>query len=285
MKLTKAAEVLTGICLLLFQTSYAEDKASLCQGAFAAKSTTFVQPAQSYLGRSIQKLRAKIFPSIGYFDGPVLDSNDFISIRQALSVSEGNGATIINVNPFTPEIAKKMRLAFIEANPSRNDYLLGEKVKGVFGHTYFEDFKSWLLSQTQKVSSAEIEQFQKEMEEYLYQVRYIILKTDRQNIDLIHTVIRTDQSLRFVQGHRHGNSSHNDFYLISSIAPVGWNTFYMRGRQKVLSRLGHTTILSEQDRVKTLLEKGELPYHGTPKSKTNRLHLMSVFKKHIPTEM
>ena len=51
----------------------------------------------------------------------------------------------------------------------------------------------------------------------------------------------------------------------------------------MLSCLGHTTILSEPERIKTFLENEEPPDYGTPYSKRKRLLLISFFKKIHPT--
>ena len=82
--------------MLLFQTTYAKDKSLSRQSAFATKRSALTSTIKSHLSQSAQRLRANLFPTIGYFDGPVLDSNDFSSIRQALSVNEGDGAAIID---------------------------------------------------------------------------------------------------------------------------------------------------------------------------------------------
>ena len=95
-------------------------------------------------------------------------------------------------------------------------------------------------------------------------------------------MIRTDRSPVFIPIHNHKDFK-LDAYITATIAPVGWNTYYMRGRKKALSRLGHTTILTEPERIKTFLENKEPPDHGTPYSKRKRLLLISFFKKVHPT--
>ena len=81
---------------------FCNSRMSICQSAFAAKGARLAKSVRSHLNQSIQQLRVKIFPAIGYFDGPILDPSDTISIHQALSVNEGDSAAIIDINPFIP---------------------------------------------------------------------------------------------------------------------------------------------------------------------------------------
>ena len=285
-KIQKVAGSLLGFCLLMSQTTYAEDKPSSCQSFFAVNGAIVT----NVISQSRQRARENLFPEISYISGTVLDQNNTIYIYQALSVSRGNGAAIIDINPFTPELAEKIRQAIHEASsdPKRN-YANRNGLSGLgFHQSYYEedwkDFKAWLLEKQQIISSEEIDQFQQQVDEYLHQVKQLILRTDRQNIKLKFFVIRTDKILYFTPGHRHTEPEYDAIYLTASIAPVGLGTYYVKSfdgkQQRVLPRSGHTVIMSDRRRMKTFAEEGYLPvFHGTPHDIDKRLIILSVFEK------
>lgn len=282
-KINRVIGLLVGICLLLFQTTHAEDKQSLCQGTFAKKSIALVGSMKSRLNQSVQHFRAKFFPTIGYFPGPVLDPNDSISIRQALSVSEGDGAAIIDINPFSPEIAEKIRQA-IDYSSRGHHYPIRRSLSNLVSYEdNWKAFKTLLLG-TQIISSEEIDQFRKEMEEYLHQVKQVILRTDGQSIELLFSFIQID-NVFFVPEHRHTSALFKDVYVTANIAPIGWNTYYWKvmdgERRKVLSHSGHTTILSDLRRINTISERGDPLLHGSPSKRQKRLLIISLFRDKV----
>lgn len=296
---------LTGVYLLLFlQISHAGEKAivSSCWRAWAVKNLAVIDTIKSNLVQSTQQLRENFFPTIDYFDGPVLDQNDTLSIRQALSVSEGDGAAIVNINPFTPEIAEKVRQAIHDSFASKTLHYTAKN--GLLGlgfnfRSYEEDwrdFKRWLLSDKGTISSEEIDQFRREVDEYLHQVKQIALRTDGHQVKLKFLIIRTDKMIRhsrrnpnpanrstyFILKHKHTDKEYKNYYLGASIAPVGLSTYYMRAfegdQQKVLSRSGNAVIMTELGRITALSEEGEPPTHGTPGYRKERLVLLSEFQ-------
>ena len=299
-KIKRTVRFLLGVYLLLLQTAHAEEKTALCWRVWAAKGSLSVNAIRSNLDQSAQRLRERFFPTIGYFDGPVLDRNDTTSIRQALSVSEGDGAAIVDINPFTPEIAEKVRQAIHDSFISKTDqYSVRNGLPGLgFNFRSYEEdwgaFRNWLLSDKGIISSEEVDQFRREMDEYLHQVKQTILKTDGRNIELKYFVIRTDRMIRtvtvgargrmsyFVRGDRHISSGYDEYHISASIAPVGWSTYYVRSfderQRKLLSRSGHTLIMSEKGRIRTLSEQGDPTLHGTPGQFRKRLFILSIFE-------
>ena len=161
----------------------------------------------------------------------MLDRNDTTSIRQALSVSEGDGAAIVNINPFTPEIAEKVRQAIHDSFISKTvQYIVRNGLPGLgFNFRSYEEdweaFRNWLLSDKGIVSSEEVDQFRRDMDEYLHQVRQTISKTDGRNIELKFFVIRTDRMIR------RSKSNPN---------PLKGRSFFIRSHD--MMTLGHTGI-------------------------------------------
>lgn len=294
-KIKKVAGFLLWVCLLMLQTTHAEDKKSLCQVVFDPENVDVINTSNQIAGQQLKEdfssKRDNSSESVeDYISGSVLDQNNAISIRQALSVSRGYGAAIVNVNTFTPELAEKIRLAIHEAlSDPKNNYADRNGLPGLgfFGSLYEEDwteFKIWLLEKQRKVFSTEIDRFRHQVDEYLYQVKDLIFRTDRQNIKLKFFVIRTDKILYFIDAHRHIEPEYDTVYLTTSIAPVGLGTYYEKWvdgkQQRVLPHWGNTVIMSDKARMKTFSEEDYTPvFHGTPHGLEKRLIILSVFEK------
>lgn len=293
-----------GVCLLFCQPAYSTEKISLCW-------SSFVDSVGFYFKTRLQIL--KDTPP-QYVSGSVLKQNDIASIRGALNLQNGEGAAIVNVNTFTLEIAEKMRRAIQDAS-SKNERLPRHTLpeKPLYFHFHarkrnfvpelilnrrgssfdrdWKDFKAWLQEKTQVISSEEIDQFRKEIDEYIDQIKQMILEVDGQNIELNQLIIRTEKG-RFVSGHTHGPRLQKypahfpaDFvpdYITASIAPIGLSTFYTNQQNtrgvRILSYSGDTVILSEEDRIEKMKEPGSFPFHGTPGILKERLILLFGFK-------
>ena len=274
--------------LLLSQSVYAENKTALYQPVFSKnKVLAALDKCNSYFNQLAHQLKEKVNPITGaYAPAPVLDKNDLSSIRKALSLDQGGGAVSVNINPFTPEIAEKIRQAIHVPNRGGN-YLAANGLPGLGFNLRIYDkewtlFKDWLLSKTQIISSEEIDQFRKEVDQFLLEVRQTILKTDGQKTKPKFFVIRTDQILYFTPPHRHTEQEYDRVYISASIAPVGLGTYYelktpTGKQQKALPRSVHTTIMSEKGRMKVLSESGEPTLHGTPNPVKDRLYLIGLF--------
>ena len=291
-----------GVCLLLCQPAYSTKRTS-CWSSFSNN-------VRWYFKTRLQILKED-FTLPRYVSGSVLEPNDITSIRQALSYPNGDAAAIVNINTFTLEIAEKMRQAIQDAS-SKNErlpkYTLPEKplyfhfrdrgrnfvpelqLKAIDGS--FEkdwgDFKAWLQDKTQIISLEEIEQFQREVDEYVDQIKQMILEVDGQNVEFYNLIIRTEKG-RYVSGHKHGprliKFPTNDlipFYITASIAPIGLSTFYTRSRpynskDYILSYSGHTVLLSEEGRIEKMGHTF-FPKHGTPITSKKRFFLLFGFK-------
>ena len=306
MKNKKYNELITGFvfggCLLLYQPAYAVKKTFLCRNLFV---NSLVAHIETNLYKSKNKSKQDFTP-LQYVFGPVLESNDITSIQQALNV---DGAAIVNINTFTREIAEKMRQAIHEAS-SKNSKLPFFKQKKP-DYFYFNpegkhfvpelsfvpknkllekdwrDFKEWLESKTQIISSEEIGQFQTEVNEYIAQIKQMILEVDKQEVELDSFYIRTEKG-RFEPGHKHYELGrlplrrYNPKYITVSISPIGLSTFYTKPldttRKRMISDLGHTVVLSERDRIRKMKKPRSLPFHGTPNIFKERLFLLFLFR-------
>ena len=293
-----------GVCLLLCQPAYSTKKTS-CWSSFSNNVSWYFKTRLQILKEDFTLPR--------YVSGSVLEPNDITPIRQALSYPNGDATAIVNINTFTLEIAEKMRQAIQEAS-SKNErlpkYTLPEKslyfhsrdrrrnfvpelqLKAIDGS--FEkdwgDFKAWLQDKTQIISLEEIEQFQREVDEYADQIKQMILEVDGQNVELYDLIIRTEKG-RYVSGHTHhrgvftfkrSDPNGEPFpYITASIAPIGLSTFYTRSRpynskDYILSYSGHTVILSEEGRIEKMGHTF-FPYHGTPFTSKKRFYLLFTF--------
>ena len=231
--------------------------------------------------------------------GSALEPNDIISIRQSLS---DDSAAIVNINTFSLEIAEKMRQAIHDASSKNSGMPFFSSTKP--GYFYFNpekrnavqelvlkssngsfekdwrNFKAWLQNKTQIISSEEIEQFQKEVDEYVEQIKQMISEVDGQSIELYRFVIRTEKG-RFEPGHKHTSFGRNPNYILASIAPIGLGTFYMRSfdvvGDRIVSNSGHTVILSEGGRIRKMREPAFYPFHGTPGISEERLFFLFSF--------
>lgn len=290
-KTAPVAVFLWGLCLLLSQTAYAKDKAlenetSSCQHPFLKKITTVARDAKSGLIQSVKSLEktrtavAGYLPA-GYSPGTVLDRNDSQSIHQALSVIQGDGAAIININPFTLKIAEKLRKA-IRASFFLSDQFIFRQAS--YEEDWGEFINGWLLPKTRIISPEEIDQFRKELEKFLSEIKQTILEVDGQIVELETLAIRAGGIAYITPAHTHAGET--DSYIVATIAPVGLSTYYYinnnRWRaalKKVISPSEHTVVLSNPDRVKTLSENRKLVLHGTPFRLRKRLLILASFKK------
>lgn len=287
---------------LLFQTAYAtnevtDKKPSFCQLQFIEKIKAVSGITKSYLKKPAHSLKKGINSVLErrYIQWPVLDQNDFHSIHQALSTTQSDGAAIIDIRPFTPELAEKIRKAILLAKPRsyHRGYFIENSEKLTFeGFRYEEDwetFKKWLLSKTQIISSEDIDQFRQEVDEFLSEIKQAILKADGQDIKLSYFVIRASRVHHFDLPHSHGVYSNLDKYLTATIAPVGLSTYYYHTNRKgnrwlpkkikVFSPSGHAIIMAETTRAEHFSENRDLVVHGPPSSLNPRLFLISLFRK------
>lgn len=108
-KVNLIAGFLLGVCLFISQMTHAKKQRTRCERVWNRTSSSVVDVMRLYMAQPVQQLKEKLFSPRVYFSGSILDRNDISSIRQALSLSTGDGAAIIDINPFTPEIAEKVR--------------------------------------------------------------------------------------------------------------------------------------------------------------------------------
>ena len=288
-------------CLLICQSTYAVKKPFLCR-------SFFVHSFVSHMKTSQHRSKEDFTPP-RYVSGSVLEPNDVISIRQALSVQHGDGAAIVNINTFTLEIAKKMRQAIISAS-EKNSKQPWFQTKPMYFHYHPEkrgfisilpfvsrkgsfekdwrDFKAWLRKNTQIISSEEIDQFQKEVDEYVDQIKQVILEVDGKGIELEQFDIRLENGFVVEEGHEHYEFGRLPFglhvpnYITATVAPIGLSTFYTRSSDitgdRMVSYSGHTVVMTERDRIRKIKEPGFLPFHGTPGISKERLFFLFSFK-------
>ena len=224
-----------------------------------------------------------------YITIPARDRNDISALLKDLSVSQGDGAVVLNINPFTYRIAEKIRQAINALNQPRlssdDPYLAGVVISRTVYKENWLKFKNRLLSETNVVSAKEIDQFRMELDQYFDEVRQTILEMDGKDTYMSYFIIRTEELGIFQKGHVHNDHKEESDYLISNIAPIGSNTYYFKQingeAKKVIPAPGSTVFLSEWGRVRTLSEEGSPVEHGTPFKKEDRLLIIGAFKKKL----
>ena len=246
---------------------------------------TFANIARVFPGQFVHKIINRLHSPLADYVTirSVMDKNDLSTIRGALSVDKGDGAAIVNIHSFPSKLVKKIRKAIHKAiieDPLDDTYFIGMDFRLKSYKSDWETFENWLLSRTKIISSKEIQQFKEEVDQYLYEIKQTILKTDGVNIEPVFTLIRTEIMSVLTDDHRPNNPNH---YLISNTALVGSSAYYQqlfRGKwRRILSRSGDTLLLSGLGRVNTFSESGLTVMHGTPARQGKRLILISVFEK------
>lgn len=286
-KMNLIAGFLLGVCLFISQMTHAEKQKTPCWRVWNRTSSSVFNAMRLYMVQPVQQLKESLFSPRVYFLGFPFDHNDISSIRQALSLDKGDGAAIVDINPFTPEIAEKVRQAINASYSSELHFLRHLVVFEEEGD--WEIFQNRLLSDNRIISSEEVNQFRQEVDEYLAQVKQTILKMDGRNIELTFLAIRTEQMRRGFVKHAHDKPAHAHWYVSASVAPVGLGTYYVQSlngeRKKILSHSGHTLLMTDQRRIRILSERGDPPSHGTPlyswfnpHYQGERLFLLGVFK-------
>ena len=264
-------------CFLLSLPVFSSNKAG-CRG-------TFINKLKSHFNQVVHQIKDRFHsPYAGYVTPRfVFDKNDVNSIREALSVDKGDGAAIVDINPFTRELAEKIRdtihRSSILKNLDPDSYEISFMLKSYEGD--WKKFTEQLLLGSQNISHKEIEQFRKEVDQFLNEVRQTIFQTDGQHINPVRISIGTDKINEFMELHSHISGTR--YYVTATIAPIGLSTYYMKftnGKwKKVLSRSGHTTLFSENKRIQTFSEERFPVLHGTPTKWRKRLFLFAVFEK------